>query len=320
MTSLRRKPSSRPRAGSYLGSHHDAHEASLTAIRQFLKGRTCYDAFPISFRLIVLDTKLSVKKALPCLLMNSQSSLLLPLPLPHLFLCQASSPLLSGTATNLPLLACSPSSISSISSSTTTRQITPWPMPPKTSNTSVSSLSEVCFPFNLRSCAHPFPDIEKELGVPPPPLLSRHPFHTLFDAAKTLIQTHARRLPLLDYDTETGHEVIVSTLTQYRLLKFISINVRSLLPSSFFMPYFFLIQVPQRMPEPTHSSPQTRYWHLRLSVSAHFANRLWKLQYFPSHRHRLHEHTRFRRRPYLLRALRFRCTHHRRGWHRCQPL
>jgi 5'-AMP-activated protein kinase, regulatory gamma subunit len=65
--------------------------------------------------------------------------------------------------------------------------------------------------------------------VPPPPLLSRHPFHTLFDAAKTLIQTHARRLPLLDHDSETGHEVIVSTLTQYRLLKFISINVRSLL-------------------------------------------------------------------------------------------
>lgn len=32
-------------------------------------------------------------------------------------------------------------------------------------------------------------------------------------------------MPLLDHDTETGHEVIVSILTQYRLLKFISINV-----------------------------------------------------------------------------------------------
>ena len=40
-----------------------------------------------------------------------------------------------------------------------------------------------------------------------------------------LIQTHARRLPLLDSDTETGQEVIVSVLTQYRLLKFIAINV-----------------------------------------------------------------------------------------------
>lgn len=56
-------------------------------------------------------------------------------------------------------------------------------------------------------------------------MLKEHPNSTLYDAAKLLIQTHARRLPLLDYDTETGHELIVSVLTQYRLLKFISINV-----------------------------------------------------------------------------------------------
>lgn len=56
-------------------------------------------------------------------------------------------------------------------------------------------------------------------------MLREHPNSTLYDAARLLIQTHARRLPLLDYDTETGHEVIVSVLTQYRLLKFISINV-----------------------------------------------------------------------------------------------
>jgi 5'-AMP-activated protein kinase regulatory gamma subunit len=40
-----------------------------------------------------------------------------------------------------------------------------------------------------------------------------------------LIQTHARRLPVIDYDTETGHEVLVSVLTQYRALKFIANNV-----------------------------------------------------------------------------------------------
>lgn len=68
-------------------------------------------------------------------------------------------------------------------------------------------------------------DIEKGLGVATPPLLREHPSASLYEAAKRLIQTHARRLPLLDYDTETGHEVIVSVLTQYRLLKFISINV-----------------------------------------------------------------------------------------------
>ena len=70
-----------------------------------------------------------------------------------------------------------------------------------------------------------FQDIERALGVATPPLLREHPSSSLYDAARLLIQTHARRLPLLDYDTETGHEVIVSILTQYRLLKFIAINV-----------------------------------------------------------------------------------------------
>lgn len=70
-------------------------------------------------------------------------------------------------------------------------------------------------------------EIERDLGVAPPPLTREHPSSSLFDAAKLLIQTHARRLPLLDNDTETGHEVIISVLTQYRLLKFISINVSS---------------------------------------------------------------------------------------------
>ena len=97
--------------------------------------------------------------------------------------------------------------------------------------------------FRLESLRGPFPsplyikqhlksllDIEIELGVAQPPLHREHPSSSLYDAAKLLIQTHARRLPLLDNDSETGHEVIVSVLTQYRLLKFISINV--CIPSS----------------------------------------------------------------------------------------
>jgi hypothetical protein len=70
-------------------------------------------------------------------------------------------------------------------------------------------------------------EIEKTLGVAPVPLLREHPSNSLYKCARRLIETHARRLPLLDHDTETGHEIIVSVLTQYRLLKFISINVRA---------------------------------------------------------------------------------------------
>lgn len=49
---------------------HEVHEAALQAIRTFLKGRSSYDVFPLSSRVIVLDTKLEVKKALICLLNN----------------------------------------------------------------------------------------------------------------------------------------------------------------------------------------------------------------------------------------------------------
>jgi len=68
-------------------------------------------------------------------------------------------------------------------------------------------------------------EIERALNVPPPPLLYINPLRPLYDACQLLIQTHARRLPLLDRDQQTGDEVVLSVLTQYRVLKFIAINV-----------------------------------------------------------------------------------------------
>lgn len=69
-------------------------------------------------------------------------------------------------------------------------------------------------------------EIEKILQVPPPPLLSVHPMRSLFDACRLLIRTHARRLPLIDRDDQTGKEVVLSVLTQYRVLKFMAVNCR----------------------------------------------------------------------------------------------
>ncbi len=39
------------------------------------------------------------------------------------------------------------------------------------------------------------------------------------------MEARAHRLPLVDLDSETGQEMIVSVLTQYRILKFIAMNV-----------------------------------------------------------------------------------------------
>lgn len=75
---VRRKTSirARGRTSSVLPPQiHEIHEAALQAIRNFLKGRSSYDVFPLSSRVIVLDTKLEVKKALTCLLNNGLSDL-----------------------------------------------------------------------------------------------------------------------------------------------------------------------------------------------------------------------------------------------------
>jgi CBS domain-containing protein len=39
-----------------------------------------------------------------------------------------------------------------------------------------------------------------------------------------MLQTRARRIPLIDADDETGRETVVSVITQYRILKFIAVN------------------------------------------------------------------------------------------------
>ncbi|KAK7463637.1 AMP-activated serine/threonine-protein kinase regulatory subunit [Stygiomarasmius scandens] len=185
-----RSTTGRRRAPSHLPPVTDAHHLALNSIRAFLKGRICYDAFPISFRVIILDTKLSVKKALHCMLLNSVVSA-------PLWNSEKSE--FAGMLTVLDIIHLIQHYYRTASYDYAAADVET---------------------FRLESLR----EIEKSLGVDPPPLLRKHPSSSLYEAAQVLVQTHARRLPLLDYDSETGHEVIVSTLTQYRLLKFISIN------------------------------------------------------------------------------------------------
>lgn len=39
-----------------------------------------------------------------------------------------------------------------------------------------------------------------------------------------MLKTRARRIPLVDVDSETNKEMVVSVITQYRILKFIAVN------------------------------------------------------------------------------------------------
>jgi 5'-AMP-activated protein kinase regulatory gamma subunit len=54
------------------------HTEALEALRAFLKERSSYDVFPVSFRLIVLDTTLKVKKALDVMLLYGECDTFLP--------------------------------------------------------------------------------------------------------------------------------------------------------------------------------------------------------------------------------------------------
>ncbi|CAA7266490.1 unnamed protein product [Cyclocybe aegerita] len=191
----RRKPSTRRRAGSHVPPYpnyptQESHDNALAAIRSFLRCHTAYDAFPVSFRLIVLDTKLNVKKALQCLLLNGVVSA----PL-----WNSETSKFAGMLTVLDII-----------------HLIQYYYRTASYDYAATDVET----FRLESLR----DIELSLGVDQPPLMKEHPSSSLYDASRTLMKTHARRLPLLDYDTETGHEVIVSVLTQYRLLKFISIN------------------------------------------------------------------------------------------------
>lgn len=71
-------------------------------------------------------------------------------------------------------------------------------------------------------------DVERRIGQPAPQLLFIHPMASLDEACRLLVESRSHRLPLLDRDEETGQEMIVSVLTQYRILKFIAVNVRIL--------------------------------------------------------------------------------------------
>ena len=50
---------------------HMEQKLAVESIRVFLKSKTSYDVLPVSYRLIVLDTSLLVKKSLNILLQNN---------------------------------------------------------------------------------------------------------------------------------------------------------------------------------------------------------------------------------------------------------
>ncbi|CAK1361567.1 5'-AMP-activated protein kinase subunit gamma [Cercospora beticola] len=161
----------------------------LRAVRAFLKVRTSYDVLPLSYRLIIFDTSLLVKKSLNIL---TQCAIV-------------SAPLWdSKTSAFAGMLT--------VSDYINVVQYY-WQHQEELSRIDKFKLS------SLR-------DIERAIGVDPIETVSIHPLEPLYEACRRMLASRARRIPLIDIDDETQREMVVSVVTQYRILKFISVNVK----------------------------------------------------------------------------------------------
>ncbi|KAL7919756.1 nuclear protein SNF4 [Trichoderma austrokoningii] len=159
----------------------------LIAIRDFLRKRTSYDVLPLSFRLIVLDTDLLIKKSLNILIQNSI----------------VSAPLWDSHASRFAGILTATDYINVI------QYHCQFP-------DEMNKLDQ----FRLSSLR----DIEKAIGATPIESVSVHPSKPLYEALRRMLKTRARRIPLVDVDDETGRETVISVITQYRILKFIAVN------------------------------------------------------------------------------------------------
>ncbi|KKF93852.1 5'-AMP-activated protein kinase subunit gamma [Ceratocystis platani] len=162
-------------------------QATDRTIRRFLKVRTSYDVLPMSFRLIVLDNNLLIKKSLNILIQNAI----------------VSAPLWdAATSTFAGLL---------------------------TATDYINVIQYYClFPEEMGALEHfklaNLRSIENAIGVSQIEDVSVKPTKPLYQALRKMLQTRARRIPLVDIDEETGRETVISVITQYRILKFIAVN------------------------------------------------------------------------------------------------
>lgn len=70
------------------------------------------------------------------------------------------------------------------------------------------------------------PDVQTALGIDPLETVAIHPEGSLYDACVLSLRSRAHRIPVIDVDDETQRPMIVSVLTQYRLLKFVAMNAK----------------------------------------------------------------------------------------------
>jgi 5'-AMP-activated protein kinase, regulatory gamma subunit len=189
--------------------------------------RTSYDVLPLSFRLIVFDTALLVKKSLNILIHNG--SVL------HRC-CPSDRRMLTTTITRHRI--CAVVGLQDIDLCRLADYVGLHQR--HTILLAESGCLSGCGSVSLKQSARYancgvllsaaanvwHKEIERAIGVHPIETVSIHPLKPLYEACRKMLESRARRIPLLDEDDETNRSMVVSVVTQYRILKFIAVNVK----------------------------------------------------------------------------------------------
>ncbi|KAK5791391.1 hypothetical protein VI817_006700 [Penicillium citrinum] len=200
----------------------------LRAIRNFLKVRTSYDVLPLSFRLIIFDTSLSVKESLNILIQNGKSSsnlwfffylcsLLRECPVETAQGCDVLEPGGGGGGTGIVSAPLWDSKASKFAGLLTTSDYINVIQYYFQNPAALDQIDQ----FRLDSLR----EVEKALGVAPPETISIDPERPLYEACRRMLESRARRIPLVTNDSQTDRSHVLSVITQYRILKFVAVNV-----------------------------------------------------------------------------------------------
>ncbi|KAJ1851327.1 AMP-activated serine/threonine-protein kinase regulatory subunit [Coemansia sp. RSA 1822] len=157
----------------------------------FLKQHSAYDMIPVSFRLIVLDTKLLVTKALSALVQNGVESA----PMYN-----AAEACYSGMLTTTDLVNLIQYYYSNFSYSEAIEDL---------GKVQLENYKDLLMQFKSRQTN----------------TLCANPLDTMYEISRRLLATDYSTLALVDEDTETGNDVIVSVLSIYRILNFMAVNI-----------------------------------------------------------------------------------------------
>ncbi|KAJ2588321.1 AMP-activated serine/threonine-protein kinase regulatory subunit [Coemansia sp. RSA 1722] len=182
------------------GSQRKANESQSAASQRrelaqiasfFLKQHSAYDMIPVSFRLIVLDTKLLVTKALSTLVQNGIESA-------PMF--DSTNACYAGMLTTTDLVNMIQYYYSNFSYSEALEDL---------GQVQLENYKELLFRFKSRQTN----------------TLCANPLDTLYEVSRRLLATDYSALALVDEDTDTGHDVVVSMLSIYKILNFMAVNI-----------------------------------------------------------------------------------------------